>query len=85
MALISSNGLTPACTMCIMIDFSIFILFYLWPAACMHYVHRFFFFVFYSFRLLVTCSFSYFYSTYTTGTDDYYRMTYLAMSKSLRR
>ena len=58
MAVISSNGLLPPCTICI----------------------NFIFFVFYSFPLFLTSSFSYFYSTYTTGTGDYYKMTWRVMS-----
>ena len=40
----------------------------------------FIFSIFYPFKfsLFMTCSFSYFYSTYTTTTDDYFKMTYFS-------
>jgi hypothetical protein len=75
MALISSNGLPPACTVCI--DFSILYI-YIFFSLSMPFVYS----------LLVHS----FYSTYTTGTGDRYKTTYLASdsdhratSKSLRR
>jgi len=53
------------------------------PPACRCTICTdFLFFVFYSFR---TCSFSYFYSTYTTGTGDYYKLTYLASNEQCQR
>ena len=50
----------------------------------MHRMHGFFFsFFFHPFLFLITCSFSYFYSTYyTTGTDDH-DMTYLTSDEGV--